>query len=726
MTRGEQPVGARVSPESSVGRCARIALLAMALLAFTFAFALAAAPAGAVLARIGGHDYGVTPIRGVSPAALPAVKRAVASAPARPSGARPYDTVGQLVNHGGPVMHSVTTHVIYWDPSGEFTATTKGIVSEFFSAVAHDSGLASNVVAVAGQYGDGSGHSLYSSSLASEATDATAFPASGCTAPAEYDLGPPYTHCITDAQLQSELSTYVSAHGLPRGPTQQYFVFLPHRVVTCLPTEVQEGVTVHPCSNNYYCAYHSAINGGLASEIIYSDMPFSILDSGHAKACQFDGNGPIQHPNGDTTGGDETTKYADVVLKVTSHEYIEAATDPLGSAWWDTAGQEIGDKCNTTGTSAGEDPNAFLPGLGGSALEGTLFNQSINGGHFYLQSEWDNAAKGCLMRPVGLSGTKFTASPEAGTVGAAIHFAGAATDLYGGDRFTWSFGDGTEAVGAAAEHAYGAPGDYEVTMTARDEFTGSTAPPVVQTLVVDERPTAAFLSEPVATETGKPIKFNGAASSDPDGSITSYAWKFGDGGEGAGPAAEHAYATAGSYAVTLTVTDSGGQSATATQAVTVAAAAPITTAPITTVPITSSVLPTSAFTGAATFDATTGVLAYTATVGDPGTLKWLLTFKNGKFGVFAASVSTCRKSLVRLAGRCRPANVVFARGSKAVTARGTVKLTIRPGAAGLRALRNALRHRKGLPLTVTVIFQSSRGGSAVIHTRVLVVKLKKR
>ena len=32
-------------------------------------------------------------------------------------------------------MHSVTTHVIYWDPNKEFTSTTKGIVDGFFANV---------------------------------------------------------------------------------------------------------------------------------------------------------------------------------------------------------------------------------------------------------------------------------------------------------------------------------------------------------------------------------------------------------------------------------------------------------------------------------------------------------------------------------------------------------------------------------------------------------------
>ena len=53
--------------------------------------------------------------------------------------------------------------------------------------------------------------------------------------------------------------------------------------------------------------------------------------------------------------------------------------------------------------------------------------------------------------------------------------------------------------------------------------------------------------------------FDGTASSDPDGSITGYAWDFGDGATGSGRTATHRYVKSGYYSVTLTVTDNAGK-----------------------------------------------------------------------------------------------------------------------------------------------------------------------
>lgn len=68
---------------------------------------------------------------------------------------------------------------------------------------------------------------------------------------------------------------------------------------------------------------------------------------------------------------------------------------------------------------------------------------------------------------------------------------------------------------------------------------------------------------------GSPVHFDGSGSSDPDGTIVSYQWDFGDSEVGSGVTADHTYGASGTYEVTLTVTDDGGLVASDTAAVTI-------------------------------------------------------------------------------------------------------------------------------------------------------------
>jgi len=139
--------------------------------------------------------------------------------------------------------------------------------------------------------------------------------------------------------------------------------------------------------------------------------------------------------------------------------------------------------------------------------------------------------------------------------------------------YRWDFGDSTNGTGAITSHPYSAAGSYNVTLnvTDNDSLSGTAyrdvvvrpAPPGPQP------PAAEFTAGPSPTNPGSPVTFNASASVDPDGTIVSYAWEFGDSTTGSGVLITHAYANPGVFTVNLTVVDNQTLSSKATHQVTV-------------------------------------------------------------------------------------------------------------------------------------------------------------
>ncbi len=143
--------------------------------------------------------------------------------------------------------------------------------------------------------------------------------------------------------------------------------------------------------------------------------------------------------------------------------------------------------------------------------------------------------------------------------------------------YAWDFGDGNVATGPTpATHTYAVAGTYTVALTVTDDVGATdTVTNEVTVSAANVSPTAEFSWE----STGLDVDFDGSASLDPDGTIVSYAWDFGDGNVATGPTpATHTYAVAGTYTVALTVTDDVGATDTVTNEVTVSAANVVPTA----------------------------------------------------------------------------------------------------------------------------------------------------
>ena len=138
--------------------------------------------------------------------------------------------------------------------------------------------------------------------------------------------------------------------------------------------------------------------------------------------------------------------------------------------------------------------------------------------------------------------------------------------------YAWAFGDGGTSTEPTPTHAYAVPGTYEVTLVVTDDegATGTVSQDVQVDLTPNVAPTAAFTSS-VAELT---VSVDGSSSTDSDGAVAGYAWDFGDGASDTGATTSHTYAAAGTYTVTLTVTDDEGATGTVAHDVTVADAPP--------------------------------------------------------------------------------------------------------------------------------------------------------
>jgi hypothetical protein len=118
--------------------------------------------------------------------------------------------------------------------------------------------------------------------------------------------------------------------------------------------------------------------------MVYANMPFPVYLSpvGYTCGSNAHGHGIIEAPNGNPD--------ADTEVSPTSHEIMEAATDPdTTTGWYDSSGYENGDEC------------AYVYGtMSGDA--GQRYNQVINGHRYLTQEEFSNqdfavTGNGCLQ-----------------------------------------------------------------------------------------------------------------------------------------------------------------------------------------------------------------------------------------------------------------------------------------------------------------------------------------
>lgn len=317
--------------------------------------ALAAAAAAVAIGAVGASAHSAAP-----------PKLTVTNAAGRtahvmltPSAAKQLPALStDLTYHGGPIMTTAKAYLIFWLPSSgklqdgttatSLSSTYKRISQSFVSdygghSLANDNTQYSQVVSGTTTYGK--------STVTVGGTDmeTSAYPTSGCASA----IGP---NCITDAQIEAEVAHAMSVKGWVSDPTHIFILFTSKGENSCFDSSGSE------CAYTQYCAYHSYFG----SNTIYANMPYA--DS----RCQagFLGQHFPNSPDGDASAN------------LTSHELTEAITDPLINAWYDSNGEEIGDKCAWN--------------FGSASWDSGLANEMWNG-HFYdVQLEYDNHTSSCV------------------------------------------------------------------------------------------------------------------------------------------------------------------------------------------------------------------------------------------------------------------------------------------------------------------------------------------
>jgi hypothetical protein len=181
---------------------------------------------------------------------------------------------------------------------------------------------------------------------------------------------------LSDSDIFGIVQAAISNASLPLDANGVYFVL------------TAPGVAETTGFLSSYCGWHTA--GMMNSTWVKYSF---VGDAGSSSGCSVQGS---SSPNNDPP--------VDAMISVIAHELSETVTDPIINAWYDTAGQEIGDKC------------AWTFGTTFAAPNGSSANITLGGFDFLIQQEFSNASDSCVMSYLSSPDYSLSVSPSAQSV----------------------------------------------------------------------------------------------------------------------------------------------------------------------------------------------------------------------------------------------------------------------------------------------------------------------
>ena len=204
-----------------------------------------------------------------------------------------------------------------------------------------------------------------------------------------------------------------------------------------------------------------------------------------------------------------------------------------------------------------DDIDVVLPERTGKHVIYSIWQRSGNPQAFYAASDVDFGGVTEIENTPPVA--SFNTSTTSGPAPLQVTFDGSGSSDADGDSlsYTWNFGNGETSTMESPTITFDEPGSYLVSLVVSDGI--DTSEEVTETITVEEVPNevpiASFTSSTTSGEAPLEVTFDASESSDADGDELTFAWDFGNGETSTMESPTVTFEEAGSYLVTLVVSD---------------------------------------------------------------------------------------------------------------------------------------------------------------------------